>query len=288
MTAITDMQIIIITGVSGAGKSLAADCFEDMGFYCIDNLPPSLIKDFTELISQRAIKVDKAAFVVDIRGGETFVDIKDNLKELENRGIGYKILFIDASDEVILRRFSETRRAHPLAVGITNEEALYEERELLEPIRKIADFTVDTSDMNNARLVQSIRAYFTEGTEQQRFRFIVESFGYKYGIPPDADFVFDIRFIPNPFYVESLKKLTGNSKRVREYVMRTEGAQTFLSEVLAMITSLKPAFIREGKITVNVSFGCTGGQHRSVTMATIVTEKLREQGEDVTLKHRDL
>jgi UPF0042 nucleotide-binding protein len=265
MTAITDMQIIIITGVSGAGKSLAADCFEDMGFYCIDNLPPSLIKDFTELISQRAIKVDKAAFVVDIRGGETFVDIKDNLKELENRGIGYKILFIDASDEVILRRFSETRRAHPLAVGITNEEALYEERELLEPIRKIADFTLDTSDMNNARLVQSIRAYFTEGTEQQRFR-----------------------FIPNPFYVESLKKLTGNSKRVREYVMRTEGAQTFLCEVLAMITSLKSAFIREGKITVNVSFGCTGGQHRSVTMANIVTEKLRELGEDVTLKHRDL
>ncbi|MDR0817441.1 MAG: RNase adapter RapZ [Clostridiales Family XIII bacterium] len=282
------MELIIITGVSGAGKSLASDCFEDIGYYCIDNLPPSLIKDFTELISQRAVKVEKAAFVVDIRGGETFDDIKDNLKELEHRGVSYKILFIDASDEVILRRFSETRRAHPLAVGITNEEALYEERKLLEPIRKIADFALDTSGMNNAALVQTIRSYATEGAKQQRFRFIVESFGYKYGIPPDADFVFDVRFIPNPFYIESLKKLTGRSKKVRDYVMRTEGAKTFLEEVLTMMTSLKPAFIREGKSTVNISFGCTGGQHRSVTMANIVEARLKEQGEEVTLKHRDL
>jgi UPF0042 nucleotide-binding protein len=282
------MDVIIITGVSGAGKSLASDCFEDMGYYCIDNLPPSLIKDFAELISQRAVKVDKAAFVVDIRGGETFDDIKDNLKELDHKGVPYKILFIDASDEVILRRFSETRRAHPLATGLTNEEALYEERKILEPIRKIADRAIDTSGMNNAGLIQEIRSFFVDDKTPQQYRIIIESFGYKYGIPPDADFVFDVRFIPNPFYVDSLKKKTGNSKRVREYVMRSQEAGDFLEEVLEMITRLKPAFIREGKSTVNVSFGCTGGQHRSVTMANIVAERLLGIGEDVTLKHRDI
>jgi UPF0042 nucleotide-binding protein len=281
------MDVVIVTGLSGAGKSLAADCFEDLGYYCIDNLPPSLIKEFTELIRQRAVKVDKAAFVVDIRGGESFDDIQASLKELKARGVTCRVLFLDASSQALLSRFSESRRSHPLASGITNEEALEMERSQLEPIRRLADYTVDTTGLKNAELLQQIRGLFSQETASSNFRFIIESFGYKYSIPLDADFVFDMRFIPNPYYVASLRNLTGNSKKVQNYVMRSQDARDFLEEVLRLLKTLKPAFVREGKNTLCVAFGCTGGQHRSVTMANLVSERLTAAGEDVTLLHRD-
>ena len=283
-----NMEIIIITGLSGAGKSMVADCFEDLGYYCIDNLPPSLIKDFIDLISQRSLKVDKAAFVVDIRGGESFDDIKQNLDGLRGKGIHPRILFVGASNKTILSRYSENRRMHPLATGKNNDIAIDEERARLEPIRRIADFSIDTTGMKNAELIHEIRSLLEVDDSKNSFRYIIQSFGYKYNIPQDVDYVFDTRFIPNPFYTASLRKKTGNSKKVRDFVMRSDEARQFMDKALDMVTSLKPAFVREGKNSLCVAFGCTGGQHRSVTMANLMAESLKESGEEVSLIHRDL
>ncbi|MDR1495529.1 MAG: RNase adapter RapZ [Clostridiales Family XIII bacterium] len=282
------MKTIIITGMSGAGKSLAADCFEDLGYYCIDNLPPSLIGNFVDLIAQRKQKVAKAAFVTDVRGGEFFGDLKENLKDLKRRGVGYKVIFFDANDKALIRRFSEHRRSHPLGEDRTYEEAIQAERAALEPIRRIADYTIDTSEMKNADLATAINKLLAEGNGASGFRTVVQSFGYKYGIPAEADIVFDMRFVPNPFYVDSLKSLTGKSKKVRDYVMRAPEAKRFMNSVIAMFEELRPAFIREGKSSLNLSFGCTGGQHRSVAAAIIAAERLTKAGENVVLKHRDI
>ncbi|MDR2162410.1 MAG: RNase adapter RapZ [Clostridiales Family XIII bacterium] len=281
------MEIIIITGMSGAGKSLAADCFEDIGYYCIDNLPPSLIGNFVDLIAQRKQKVSKVAFVTDVRGGEFFGDLKENLNDLKRRGIAYKVLFFDAGDKALIRRFSEHRRNHPLGDGRTYEEAIQAEREALEPIRRIADHMIDTSDMKNADLAVAIVRLLADG-DGGVFRVVIQSFGYKYGVPAEADIVLDMRFVPNPFYVDSLKKLTGKSRKVRDYVMRAPEAGKFIDSVIEMFGELKPAFIREGKSSLNISFGCTGGQHRSVAAAIVVGERLAENGEHVVLKHRDI
>ncbi|MDR1953489.1 MAG: RNase adapter RapZ [Clostridiales Family XIII bacterium] len=282
------MEIIIITGMSGAGKSLAADCFEDIGYYCIDNLPPSLIRSFLGLISKGKRDVCKAAFVVDIRGGEFFDELLENLTELDRDGTSYRILFLDASDEVILRRFSESRRSHPLAQGTTNAEAVQEERKRLEPIRRIADCRIDTTKLRNAALAEAITTQFLGNGKGEAFKLVIQSFGYKYGIPAEVDILLDVRFIPNPFYVDSLKKLTGNSKRVRDYVMRAPEAAFFAETVMNLLRTLMPAFEREGKHSLNVAFGCTGGQHRSVAMANILYAKMKDEGTDVVLTHRDI
>jgi UPF0042 nucleotide-binding protein len=282
------MEIIIVTGLSGAGKSLAADCFEDLGYYCIDNLPPGLIGNFVDLIAQSKQKVTKAAFVTDIRGGMFFGDLEDKLHDLKERGIEYKVIFFDAADDVLIRRYSEHRRAHPLGEGRTYEEAIQAERAALEPIRRIADKTIDTTDMKNAELAVAIGKFLSEDTGVSELKVVVQSFGYKYGIPAEADIVLDMRFIPNPFYVDSLKQLTGKSRKVRDYVMRAPEAGQFMDRVMEMFTCLKPAFIREGKYNLNISFGCTGGQHRSVTAAIILYKRLMEAGENVVLKHRDI
>jgi UPF0042 nucleotide-binding protein len=282
------MEIIIITGMSGAGKSLAADCFEDIGYYCVDNMPPGLIGSFVDLIARSKKKVAKAAFVVDVRGGEFFDDLKENLNDLKRREIGYRIFFFDATDKALIRRFSENRRGHPLGEGRTYEEAIQAERAALEPIRRIADHSIDTSEMKNADLAQAISRLLSESDGGSGFRVVVQSFGYKYGIPAEADIVLDMRFVPNPFYMDSLKKLTGKSRKVRDYVMRAPEAGKFIDCVIDMFTDLKPAFIREGKNRLNISFGCTGGQHRSVAAAIVVHDRLTKKGENVVLKHRDV
>jgi UPF0042 nucleotide-binding protein len=282
------MEIMILTGMSGAGKSHAADCFEDLGYYCIDNLPPSLIGNFVDLIAQRKQKVAKAAFVTDVRGGEFFGDLKENLRDLRRRGVDYQVLFFDADDRALIRRYSEHRRAHPLGEGRTYEEAIQAERAALEPIRRIADHTIDTSEMKNADLAAAIGRLLSNGDGGSGFRVVVQSFGYKYGVPAEADVVLDMRFVPNPFYVDSLKKLTGKSRKVREYVMRAPEAGRFMDAVVGMFRELKPAFIREGKGRLNVAFGCTGGQHRSVAAAIVAAGRLTEMGENVVLKHRDI
>ena len=281
------MQIVIITGLSGAGKSFAADCFEDMGYYCIDNLPPSLVGDFIELIEHRG-EIEKAALIMDIRGGLFFDSLKENIDNLRHKEVPFKILFLEASDETLVRRFSETRRNHPLAIATTNIEAIKEERQMLAPIKRIADYTIDTSMLKNASFSEKIVQLFDEKNPFETFRIIIQSFGFKYGIPSDADFVFDLRFIPNPYYIPNLREKNGNNPEVREYVMQAPEATFFKEEVLKILETLTPSYIREGKRSLNLSIGCTGGQHRSVTLANELYETLSSEGKNVTLHHKDI
>jgi len=283
------MHIVIISGLSGAGKSLAVDAFEDMGYYCIDNLPPPLIKDFITLIKGDKNRLDKVAFVIDIRGGDFLDDFVMYDKDLDDKKIDHKIIFLEASKSVLLKRYAETRRQHPLSAGSkTNEEAIDEEIQRLQPIKEISDIIIDTSDLKNTELAQIIRDYIQEGGEAKQFRFIVQSFGYKYGMPSEADFTFDMRFIPNPFYIEGMRTLTGQDDAVSAFVLADEDAVFFADEVIMILERLKPSYIREGKPSLNVAFGCTGGQHRSVAMAIHIADRLREKGENVTLRHREI
>ena len=281
------MEFFIITGLSGAGKSQAINCMEDLGYYCIDNMPPALIKDFINLTAQEKMMINKAAFVIDIRGGEFFDDLKRGLDDLKKAGIDYKVLFLEASDEVLIRRYKETRRAHPLSSGGTILEGITAERERLMEIRKESDYIIDTSNMKASQLAEAIKALILS-PDRASFSITIQSFGYKHGIPLDADMVFDMRFIPNPFYLPSLKNLTGNSRKVQDYVMKFDESRSFVEQLHKMINELIPCFIREGKPQLVLAFGCTGGQHRSVTMANIFTDLFREDGWQVLTIHRDL
>ncbi|MDR0853514.1 MAG: RNase adapter RapZ [Clostridiales Family XIII bacterium] len=281
-------EIVVITGLSGAGKSLAVNLFEDMGYYCIDNLPPVLIKEFVKLIKSGKHKMDKVAFVIDIRATDFLSDFFDSLKRLKSKHMRFRIIYLEAPNDVLLKRFSETRRTHPLAEGRTNEEAIEEERLRLAPIKAVADIIIDTGQMNNAQLGAAIREFMGTKADEKHFKIVVQSFGYKKGMPSEADFIFDMRFIPNPFYVENLRNLNGNDREVRDYVMSFEESKYFADEVISMVERLKPSFIREGKANLNLAFGCTGGQHRSVTMANVVYEILTGRGEKVVLRHREI
>ena len=283
-----DMQVVVISGLSGAGKSLAVDVFEDMGYYCIDNLPPPLIKDFITLIKGDKHKLEKVALVIDIRGGDFLNDYEFYSKALNKRNISHKLIFLEASKLVLLKRFSETRRQHPLAAGKTNGEAIDEEIERLAPIKEMSDLIVDTSSLKSGDLAQVLRDFIQDGGQPKPFRFIIQSFGYKYGMPDEADFILDMRFIPNPFYEPGMRELTGKDEPVREFVMGSEDAVFFADEIFMLLERLKPSYIKEGKASVNVAFGCTGGQHRSVAMAIHLAERLRETGENVTLRHREV
>ncbi|MDR3243007.1 MAG: RNase adapter RapZ [Clostridiales Family XIII bacterium] len=282
------MEIIVVTGMSGAGKSGAINCFEDIGYYCIDNLPPLLIQNFVDLIRRSKWEMERAVFVIDIRGGGFFGDLRDSLNGLSEAKLDYKILFLDASDKVLLRRFSETRRNHPFGGKLTNLEAIRMEREKLSEMKKAADFVINTSNLKPAETNEKIRELFFAGEKADDFKINVVSFGFKYGMPAEADMVFDLRFISNPFYVSGLKHLTGNSETVREYVMKWPESSFFRDTVLALVERISPCYVREGKYHLNIAFGCTGGQHRSVSMAHAFFSELSEKGYNVTLIHRDL
>jgi len=283
------MQLVIISGMSGAGKSLAVDAFEDMGYYCIDNLPPPLIKDFITLIKGDKNRLEKVALVIDIRGGDFLDDFVMYVNALDKQNLDHKLIFLEASKIVLLKRYAETRRQHPLAAGNkTNGEAIDEEILRLEPIKRMSDLIIDTSELKTAQLAQILRDYIQDGGQSKPFRFIVQSFGYKYGMPAEADCTFDMRFIPNPFYIEGMRPLTGKDEAVRDFVLSDENAVFFTAEILKLLERLKPAYIREGKPSLNIAFGCTGGQHRSVAMAIHISEKLREMGETVSLRHREI
>ena len=282
------MQVVIVTGLSGAGKTNAVDWFEDRGFYCVDNMPPALINNFIELTMSSKKKMERAAFVVDVRGGEFFDDLKECIVELKSReDLECKILFIEASDRTLVKRFNETRRNHPLAEGPTTRDVILAEREKLREIRNLSDYIVDTTNMKVSDLQGEIGKIFSQGGTSS-FSVNIRSFGYKRGIPTEADLVFDMRFIPNPFYVPSLKKLTGNNKKVYSYIFRQEVAEKFVKDLLDLIDDLVPSYIKEGKHHLNIAFGCTGGQHRSVAMADRMSRELKEKGYRVTLEHRDL
>lgn len=282
------MQLIVITGLSGAGKSQAVNCLEDLGYYCIDNMPPALIKNFIELASRGKRAIEKAALVIDVRGGEFFRDARMVLAELKKQDPESRILFLEADPKVLIRRYNETRRTHPLSEGESTEEGIRREVELLSEIRKMADFVIDTSNMKPVRLKEEIRKVLEDGGKQGAFMINIKSFGYKYGIPLDVDLVFDMRFIPNPFYIPTLKPLSGNNKKVQEFVMKQEASRQFKETASKLIGDMIPCYIREGKYHLNLAFGCTGGHHRSVTMANVFSEYFREQGYSVTLEHRDL
>ena len=281
------MRPIIITGLSGAGKTQAIDCLEDMGYYCIDNMPPALIKSFIDLASE-GHSIDKAAFVVDVRSRAFFDDFLDVLAGFHAAGIDYKLLYLEANDEVLLRRFSETRRTHPLSEGGPVATGLELERNLLEGIRSAADYIIDTSNMKTAQFWAELRDLLTSDENESTFVINIMSFGFKHGAPGSADMVFDTRFIPNPYYVQSLRKLTGNNQKVSHFVLKHEVAQKFLEDVTAMVRHLIPFYMKEGKYSLSIGIGCTGGHHRSVAIANELYRRLRESGQRVTIEHRDL
>ena len=283
------MEVVIITGLSGAGKTNAFTWFEDQGYYCVDNMPPALIENFLELTQGSNKVAKKAAFVIDIRGGMFFDDLYkclDRLKKKED--ISLKILFIEASDDTLIKRYNETRRNHPLTTGIITKEVIEAEREKLRKLRNRADFVIDTTNMKVSTMKLEIERLIGGYESSSAFSVNVFSFGYKHGVPIEADLLFDMRFIPNPYYVPSLKKLTGNNKKVFQYVMRQEVTKTFIKDLRSMMNTIIPYYIKEGKYHINIGFGCTGGQHRSVAMANKMAEIFKEDGYRVTLEHRDL
>ena len=281
------MKVIIITGLSGAGKTQAIDCLEDIGYYCIDNMPPALIKSFIEL-SSNGKGIDKAAFVIDVRGGVLFDDLKDALDDLKKAGVDYKILYLEATEKVLARRYNETRRAHPLSEGGTPLKGIRKEKKRLEELRKEADFIIDTSDLKASQMAAEISNLVSTDQDQRDFTINIMSFGYKHGMPVSADMVFDARFIPNPFYIKSLRELTGNNKKVSQFVLKHDITQQFMEKIEDMIIQLIPYYMNEGKYSLSVCFGCTGGHHRSVTLANELQRRLKERGKRTTLEHRDL
>ena len=283
------MKVVVVTGLSGAGKTNAMDWFEDRGFYCVDNMPTALIANFIELTKSSKKQIEKAAFVFDARGGAYFSDMKEYINLLKSdENIDCRILFIEASERTLIKRFNETRRAHPLATGSTTKEVIAAEREELKEIRDLSDYIIDTTNLKVAELKQEISKIFEEGSGKSSFLINIKSFGYKRGIPIEADLVLDMRFIPNPYYLPSLKRLTGNNKKVSSYVLRQKITQDFIKAELEMLEMLIPAYIKEGKYHLNIAFGCTGGQHRSVATADEVAKELRAKGYRVTLEHRDI
>ena len=283
------MKVVVVTGLSGAGKTNAMDWFEDRGFYCVDNMPPALIANFIELTKSSKKQIEKAAFVFDARGGAYFSDMKEYINLLKSdENIDCRILFIEASERTLIKRFNETRRAHPLATGSTTKEVIAAEREELKEIRDLSDYIIDTTNLKVAELKQEISKIFEEGSGKSSFLINIKSFGYKRGIPIEADLVLDMRFIPNPYYLPSLKRLTGNNKKLSSYVLRQKVTQDFIKAELEMLEMLIPAYIKEGKYHLNIAFGCTGGQHRSVATADEVAKELRAKGYRVTLEHRDI
>ena len=282
------MELLIVTGLSGAGKSNAMNCLEDMGYYCIDNMPPALLESFLLLEEQNRIRLQRAAFVMDIRGGGFFDDLENVLDSLKRQEKPYKVLFLEADDESLVRRFKETRRIHPLSEGCTDIEAIQKEKNLLKNIRQSADFIIDTTDLKPMQLQNRIQEVLLDGESEQIFKLTVMSFGYKHGMPLDADLVFDVRFIPNPFYLKEMRELTGNDDAVREYVMSFQETMHFVQKMSELIEWLIPFYMKQGKRNLVIAFGCTGGQHRSVSMANEFYDIFLEHGRNVDRFHRDV
>ena len=282
------MEFIIVTGISGSGKSCAANVLEDIGYFCIDNMPPQLIPKFAELCGENSA-IEKVAIVVDIRGGELFLRLWDNVENMRKSGLNVKVLFIYADRDVIKRRYKETRRKHPLydIAGGDIDKAIDAEFDILMPLREHSDYYIDTSLMTTAKFKENMLNIFLENVSDSMVISCV-SFGFKYGVPDEADLVFDVRCLPNPFYVPELKAKTGEDKEVRDYVMDSEVSKTLLSKLTDLMDFLVPQYIAEGKSQLVIAFGCTGGKHRSVTLAGKMYDHLLEIGQPAALHHRDI
>ena len=283
------MRFVVVTGMSGGGKSTALKMLEDMGFYCVDNLPVSLVEKFAELVSMPGSEVGKVALGLDVRSDQNFEDATKILEKLKNLGRKLEILFMDADEGVLIKRYKETRRVHPLAMDKRVEDGVRIERRVLENIRRHADYVIDTSNLLTRELKEELNRIFVEGAAYNSLMVTVMSFGFKHGIPADADLVLDVRFLPNPFYIEELKCKTGNDREVQEYVMGFHEAEVFLEKLTDMLEFLIPNYVKEGKNRLVVAIGCTGGQHRSVTLARELYRRMKGRGGyGCKLYHRDI
>ncbi len=279
-------RIVIITGLSGAGKSEAMKAFEDLGFFCVDNLPPVLIPKFAELCAQSGGRINKIALVVDVRGRDFFKSVTSSLEFLEEAGFVYEILYLEAREDVLVRRFKESRRRHPLTPEGGILEGIREEKVMLHELKGKATMILDTTDFSVRQLRERIAKKFGPSREESLLITLV-SFGFRHGIPLDADLVFDVRFLPNPNYVDYLRELDGNSPEVAKYVLRWPVTNRFLAKARDFLAFLIPQSIKEGKSQLIIGIGCTGGRHRSVTIANQLADFLRAKGYQVTVNHRD-
>ncbi len=281
------IQLVVVTGMSGAGKTVAMQSFEDLGYFCVDNMPPALLGKFWELVKESG-KISKVALVIDLRSRAFYDDIFGMLQELDdgNDNLRPKILFLDASDEELVARYKETRRAHPLAMDGRVLDGIQRERELLSEIKSKAQLVIDTSKISPRQLREELFLNF-ESDQSTAFHVNVMSFGFKYGIPIDADIVMDVRFLPNPYYVKELREKTGNDQAVYDYVMNSEMTEEFYQQFIKMLRFVMPGYQKEGKSSVTIAIGCTGGQHRSVALANRIGKALQEKY-PVNITHRDM
>lgn len=283
------MRFVIVTGMSGAGKSTALNRLEDMGYFCVDNLPISLISKFAEMAYTPGSEIQRVALGVDVRSGEALGKLEDVLESMAAASQKYEILFLDAADEVLVKRYKETRRTHPLARGGRVDRGIAQEREKLAFLKRHADYIIDTSKLLTRELNMELEKIFVEGREFKSLVVTVLSFGFKYGIPADADLVFDVRFLPNPYYIDTLREKTGNEAEVQDYVMQNDKGRIFLDKLKDMMEFLIPNYILEGKNQLVIAIGCTGGKHRSVTLANALYQLLdQEESYGVRIEHRDI
>ena len=283
------MEFVIISGLSGAGKSKAASFMEDMGFYVVDNMPAALIPKFAELCMASPGKYERVALVTDIRGGQTFDGLFDALDALHSMGCQYKILFVEATTETIIKRYKETRRIHPLLrPGETLAEAVSQERKDMEPVRRRAEYIIDTSALSTSKLRGEVRRLFGKDSPVPVMGVNVISFGFKYGIPIEADLVFDVRFLPNPYYIAELRHQTGLDKPVYDFVFGYQETRDFMNHLENLIGFLLPKYVEEGKTMLVIGIGCTGGQHRSVAITRALADFIRQKGYQATDNHRDM
>lgn len=282
------MRFVIVTGMSGAGRTQASHCMEDMGYYCIDNLPPVLIDKFADICRHSQGKLEKVALVMDLRGGYLFEQLTEELSNLRKNGYEYEILFLDSNDDTLIKRYKETRRKHPLAAEGSITDGIKKEREILKSIRESSDYIIDTSNMTLGNLKKKITELFSWGENKENFMINVESFGFKFGMALDADLVFDVRFLPNPYYVPELKHKTGMDKDVADYVFADEVTHEFTKKLYDMVDFLVPQYTEEGKNNLVIAIGCTGGKHRSVAIAESLAKHLSEKNAAVTVSHRDI
>ena len=281
-----EINLVIITGMSGAGKTVAIQKLEDLGFFCVDNLPPVLIPKFAELLNESGGKFEKVAMVIDLRGREFFDSLFEALEKIEGmEKINYQILFLDASDSVLVQRYKETRRHHPLAPQGLPVDGIRQERQLLQELKGRADLIIDSSNLKPTRLKEKISSIFTKFSK--RLTINIQSFGFKYGIPIDADLVFDVRFLPNPHYIEHLRPLTGKNPEVSEYVFKWDVSKDFLKRLTDLVDYTLPYYQSEGKSQLVIGIGCTGGKHRSVAIAEFLGNRYHDQY-NVRVTHRDM
>jgi UPF0042 nucleotide-binding protein len=282
-----DLSVVIITGISGSGKSTTVRQFEDMGFFCVDNLPTDLIPKFLMLCEQPGNEIDRVALVVDIREKKFLQSYSEVFDVIRNRGIALTVLFLEASDAVLIRRFNETRRKHPLAKASV-QEGLAQEREMLAGMKENADIILDTSDYSIHDLREVLKKHFARTVNGSKMAILLVAFGFKYGIVSDSDMILDVRFLKNPYFVDQLREQSGRSPEVIKYVAERDETREYLKRLHALLDYLVPRYIREGKSYFTIGFGCTGGRHRSVVIADLVQEHLEAQGYQTSIRYRDI